>query len=592
MNNKFLPISRDDMKSRGWSELDVILVSGDAYVDHPAYAAAVIGRVLEDAGFKVGIIAQPNCGKLDDFKKLGSPRLFFGVTAGNLDSMVANYTANKKPRSADDYSPGGKTGLRPDRAVIVYTNKIRQAFPGAAVVIGGLEASLRRLAHYDYWSDKVRRSILLDSKADILVYGMGEKQALEIAARMKAGEAAKSIAGIPGTVIINNKIGEIKNCIELPSFEDVSVDKDKFTQAFKIIYSESDPFRGKTILQKHGDRYIVQYPPAPPHTTKELDKIYDLDYMRRWHPAYDKDGGVPGLESVRFSVTSHRGCVGECSFCSLYMHQGRIVYSRSAESILNEIRRISRDENFRGTITDIGGPTVNLYMSGCRRWKNEGACAAKRCLVPSRCASLTLGYRETMKLWSDALKIPGVKHLFVGSGVRYDLLTDRMSDAYLEALCKNHVSGRLKVAPEHCEIDVLRLMNKPSFDIYESFRDRFDRASRHAGKRQYLVNYIISAHPGATLESELNLALKLKSLHIYPEQIQDYLPLPMTVSSCMYYTEKDFFTGKPIHVAKAGRQRKLYRALIQYKNPENRRYVIEALRSIKKLDLAKKLFQK
>ncbi|MFA6142786.1 MAG: YgiQ family radical SAM protein [Candidatus Omnitrophota bacterium] len=592
MNRKFLPISQDDMKSRGWDELDVILVSGDAYVDHPSYAAAVIGRVLEGAGYRVGIIAQPNCDKLDDFKKLGRPKLFFGVTAGNLDSMVANYTANKKPRSADDYSPGGKTALRPDRAIMVYTNKIRQCFPGTAVVIGGLEASLRRLAHYDYWSDKVRRSILLDSKADILVYGMGERQILEIAARVKNGIDVKSIRDIPGTSIISNKIEGIKNYTKLPSFEDVSANKDKFIEALKIIYSEADPFRGKTMLQKHADRYVIQYPPAIPHTTKELDNIYDLDYARRWHPVYDKDGGVPGFESVRFSVTSHRGCAGECSFCSLYMHQGRIVHSRSAGSILREIGKIAEDVNFRGTITDIGGPTVNLYMSECRRWKNGGTCAAKRCLMPSKCESLELGYKEAIKLWSDALKIPGVKHVFVGSGIRYDLLTGRVSDAYLEALCRDHVSGQLKVAPEHCDAGILKLMNKPSFDVYESFRDRFDHFSQRAGKRQYLVNYIISAHPGATLESELDLALKLKSLHIYPEQIQDYLPLPMTVSSCMYYTEKDFFTGKLIHVAKLGRERKLHRALIQYKNPENRKYVIEALRSLKKIELAKELFTK
>ncbi|MFH0764325.1 MAG: YgiQ family radical SAM protein [Candidatus Omnitrophota bacterium] len=590
MNKEFLPTSPAEIKSRGWDGLDIILVSGDAYVDHPSYGTAIIGRVLENAGFKVGIIAQPNCAGLADFTKLGRPGLFFGITAGNLDSMVANYTANKKPRGDDDYSPGGKAGLRPDRAVTLYTNKIRQAFPKATIVLGGIEASLRRLAHYDYWSDTVKRSALSDSKADILVYGMGEAQILEIAGRLKEGGGVKSLEGIPGTVIVKNNIDGLKNYVSIPSYEETAGDLDKFINAFRAIYAENDPFRGRTIVQLHGQRYVIQFPPAKPLKTGELDRIYGLNYARQWHPVYDKLGGVPGSETVRFSVISHRGCAGECSFCSLFMHQGRIVQSRSRESILNEIRSISRDDLFKGTITDIGGPTANLYMTRCAGWEGPGTCRAKFCLVPEKCKSLELGYAETVKLWEDALKIPGVKRIFVGSGVRYDLLADKYSDEYLKALCKSHVSGRLKVAPEHCERSILKLMNKPGLDIYENFVKRYRNINERLQKKQYLVNYIISAHPGATLESALNLSLQLMKMNIYPEQIQDYLPLSMTASGCMYHTQKDFFSGKPIHVAKGERERKLQRALVQYKNPENKRYVIEALRALNKMPLSKKFF--
>ena len=591
MNKNFLPISKKDMDERGWDELDVILVSADAYVDHPSYGTAVISRVLESEGFRVGIIAQPDCSSIKDFVKLGRPRLFFGVSAGNLDSMVANYTANKKPRSSDDYSPGGKTGLRPDRAVITYTNKIRQAFPGIAIVAGGMEASMRRLAHYDYWSGKVRRSILLDSKADILVYGMGENQIAEIARHAKNGESVKSIRGIHGTVIASTASEDkIPGCVEIPSYEETVTDADKFRTAFQTIYREADPFRGRTIIQKHGDRIVVQYPPARPLTTGEMDKIYALPFTRSYHPSYAKAGGVPGLETVRFSITSHRGCAGECSFCSLYMHQGRIIQSRSRESILKEVKNISLGEDFKGTITDIGGPTANLYMSSCQNWQGNGSCASKKCLVPEKCKNLKLGYDYTMKLWDDALKIPGVKHIFIGSGLRYDLLTSDASKKYLTRLCKKHVSGRVKIAPEHSEGEVLRLMNKPVFDSYLKFTKIFFDVNKSAGKEQYLVNYIISAHPGATLESALNLSLELMKLKIYPEQIQDFIPLPMTASGCMYHTGKDFYTQNNIYVAKGERERKLQRALVQYKNPDNRKYVIEALKSLNRMDLAKLFF--
>ncbi len=580
MNKDFLPISKEDLAVRGWNEVDVALVTGDAYVDHPSYGASVIGRVLEDAGFKVGIIAQPDWRSTRDFLRLGRPRLFAGVSAGNLDSMVANLTANKKRRREDDYSPGGRAGLRPDRASIIYSNRLREAFPGIPIVLGGLEASLRRLAHYDYWSDKVRRSLLLDAKADILVYGMGEGQILEIARRLKERDKIEALQGIKGTVIARKTAGNLGDHVEVPSFEDVSSDKDKFNEAFRKAYLEFDPIRGRTVVQKHGDRFVIMYPPAAPSPRDFLDRIYLLNYMRRWHPVYDKDGGVPGLESVRFSIISHRGCPGECSFCGLYFHQGRIVQSRSPESILKEAKALASQEDFGGTITDIGGPTANLYMTECAAWRRSGACKDKKCLVPGRCKNLELGYCEILKLWEKARSIPKVKHVFTGSGVRYDLLVDKSSDEYLAALCKDHVSGQLKVAPEHSSEKVLRLMNKPSFEIYEKFVRRFNEFNKRLKKDQYLVNYFISSHPGAGLVEARDLAMKLKKAGIYPEQIQDFIPLPMTVSGCMYYTGKDPFTGREVYVARGLKERRMQRALIQYKNPRGRKDLRRALKCL------------
>ncbi|MDD5613524.1 MAG: YgiQ family radical SAM protein [Candidatus Omnitrophica bacterium] len=583
----FLPVSKEDLKKRGWDELDVILVTGDAYVDHHSYGAAVVGRVLEDDGFKVGIIAQPDCSKLQDFKRLGRPRLFFGVTAGNIDSMLAKYTANKKVRNSDDYSPAGQINLRPERAIIVYVNKLQQAFKGVPVVIGGIEASMRRLAHYDYWSDKVRRSIVLDSKADILVYGMGERQVLEIAQQLKDGRDKNSLDNIRGTVVVRNSIARLKNYILIPSFEDISLDKDKFNEAFKSIYFESDPIRGKTIVQKHGERFVIQNPPALPLAIEEMDRIYSLPYMRNWHPRYDKEGGVPGFETVRNSIVSHRGCFGGCNFCSLYLHQGRIVQSRSSESILSEIKTIAQDNNFRGTISDIGGPTANMYMASCYLWKTTGACRDKKCLLPKKCKNLQLGYEHSMQLWQEAAKIPGLKHIFIGSGVRYDLLIDGYSDKYLRDLCLNHISGQLKVAPEHCVDMVLELMDKPKFKVYQEFSRKFESINKLLSKKQYLVNYFITGHPGTQLEDALELALYLKKNRIYPEQIQDYIPLPMTVSASMYYTAKNPFTGKSVYVARNFGERMMQRALLQYKEPRNKKYIIKALALLCREELKK-----
>ena len=580
MNEKFLPISKEDMAKRGWDYLDVIIVSGDAYVDHPSYAAAVIGRVLESDGFRVGIIAQPDWHTKRDFERLGRPRLFFGVTSGNLDSMVANYSANKKPRREDEYSPGGKAGLRPDRASIVYSNRIREAYSGVPIVLGGIEASLRRLAHYDYWDDKVRRSLILDAKADMLVYGMGEKQILEIAQGLGSGIDIKELNGIRGTVVVRKDAQFLNNYITIPSFYDVSTNHDKFNEAFRAIYREADPFSGKAIVQPHGDRYVIQFPSALPLRREELDKIYELPYTRTWHSSYNRGGGVPGFETVRSSVISHRGCAGGCSFCSLYLHQGRIVQSRSIRSILSEIKHIASSDDFKGTITDIGGPTANLYEAYCEAWATKGACADRSCLMPQKCKNLKLGYASSIKLWKDASKIRGVKHIFVGSGLRYDLLTEPYSDEYLRELCASHISGRLKVAPEHSEDNVLRLMNKSSFRVYERFSKRFKDLNERLHKKQFLVNYIITGHPGSTLNDELALSERLASMNIYPEQIQDYIPLPMTVSACMYYTEKDPFSGKRLHVIKSMRDRLQARALLQKKQPKNRRRAREALRRL------------
>ena len=610
MKNDFLSFTPEDLKKRGWDVLDVIIVAGDAYVDHPSYGGAVIGRVLENAGYRVGIIPQPDWRKPDDFRKLGKPRLFFGITAGNMDSMVANYTANKRPRQKDDYSPGGKAGLRPDRATIVYANRIREAFGDIPIVIGGIEASLRRFAHYDWWDNMVRRSILLDSRANILVYGMGERQVVEIAERLSKSESLSGIRGTtivtkdyavsseqPGTIHpVNRRIGEPathddlpftihdsrNTAVEIPSYEEVKEDMEKFNEAFRLIYQNQDPFQGKTLMQKHGNRYVIQYPPPLPFTEHELDAIYELPYMKNPHPSYKEKGGIPGFETVRFSLISHRGCCGECSFCALSMHQGRIIQSRSKESILREATLLTKREDFRGTITDIGGPTANLYKAKCSLWDNKGACRNKQCLMPEKCKNLKTGYRDSIELYNEALSLPKVKHVFLESGIRYDLLTDNDSTGYFSHLCAYHISGQMKVAPEHTVDRVLKLMNKPPFHVYETFAKQYMETNRRLKKDQYLVHYFISAHPGSTLEDTFALSQYLMKRKIHPEQIQDFMPLPMTSAGCMYYTEKHPFTGEKLYVAKTFRERKMHRALIQYNNPKNKRLIEEAMKILNK----------
>lgn len=616
----FLPLSQNDMKKRGWDVLDVVLVSGDAYVDHPSFGPAIIGRVLEKKGFRVGIIAQPDWKSTKDFMQLGKPRLFFGITAGNMDSMVSNYTAHKKPRKEDDYAPGGKAGCRPDRATIVYANRIREAFGDVPIVIGGIEASLRRFAHYDWWDNTVRRSILLDSRADILVYGMGETQVIEIAERISEKQSLDSIRGTAvikkeaemeaeeslsqvtdhrsqendqSTIATKQKEGffgdgnlVIGNYTTIPSYEEVREDTNKFNEAFKVIYLNQDPFQSSVIAQKHGNRFVIQYPPPFPLASHELDEVYELPFMKACHPAYDKDGGIPGFETVKFSLISHRGCPGQCSFCSLSMHQGRIVQSRSSESLVREARLLTDRKDFRGTINDIGGPTANLYKARCSLWQDRGACRDKSCLTPVRCKNLRLGYKESVNTYKEIMKIPGVKHLFIESGIRYDLLIEKDTDEYLEHICRHHISGQMKVAPEHTVDHVLKIMNKPLFHRYEEFAARFKEINKKIKKDQYLVHYFISSHPGATLEDTLQLSLALIKKRVYPEQIQDFMPLPLTISGAMYYTGKHPLTGEPIPVSKAFQERKMHRALIQYRYPKNRSLVMEALKILKKEYLA------
>lgn len=600
MTLPFLPTTPADVKDRGWDGLDVVLVTGDAYVDHPSYGAAVIGRVLEAAGFRVGIIAQPDFRTTRDFSRLGRPRLFFGITSGNMDSMVANYTAHKRPRLSDDYSPGGQPGLRPDHAAIVYANRAREAFRDVPIVLGGIEASLRRFAHYDWWKNEVRRSILLDSRADILVYGMGERQVVEIARRLAAGE---HLLGIRGTAVVtaagrttsqvagrrSQETGDPGSVVEIPSYEEVRGDIDRFNEAFRMIVENQDPFTGRILVQGHANRFVVEYPPALPLETKDLDGVYELPYARGWHPSYGREGGVPGFETVRFSIISHRGCPGECSFCGLSLHQGRVVSSRSESSILKEAETLTRRKDFRGTITDVGGPTANLYGAVCGRWQGKGACGTRHCLTPAPCGNLKPGYERGLSLYGKLLALPGVKHVFIESGFRHDLLIDPKARVYLERICRDHLSGRMKVAPEHSSGRVLDIMNKPSFSVYEQFSALYRSICRKLGKDQHLVSYFISSHPGCTLEDSLSLALKLSELGIHPEQIQDFMPLPMTLSGTIYHTEKDPFTGKHVYVPKTFRERKMHRALIQHKNPKNTPLVREALKLLRKQHLFPRL---
>jgi uncharacterized radical SAM protein YgiQ len=579
--NDFLPISRSDMRQRGWDQLDVILVTGDAYVDHPAYGVALIGRMLESRGYRVGVIAQPDWRTVADFRRLGRPRLFFGITSGNVDSMVANYTANKRPRQKDDYSPGGQTGMRPDRALIVYANRVRQAFKEVHVVIGGIEASMRRLAHYDYWDNRVRRSILFDARADVLVYGMGENQVVEIARRLADGEAADRLDHIPGTAVIRKGPAFLNEFVSIPSCEAIAEDMDQFNRAFQLFYREQNPVTARPVVQAHGDRFAVVYPPPMPLAPAEMDSIYELDYRRDWHPVYDAVGGVRGLETVRHSLITHRGCSGECNFCSLYFHQGRMVQSRSADSIVGEARRLARDPAFRGTITDMGGPTANLYGADCPRWGKKGFCGNKRCMAPQICPSLDPGYDRSLPMYRRIRAIPGVKHAFVGSGFRHDLFGDSQTDACLEELCRFHVSGQMKVAPEHVSDPVLDAMGKPRIDTYDAFVDQFNRINQDLPSRRYLVNYFISAHPGSTLKDALAMARYLIRRGMHPEQVQDFMPLPLTLSGAMYHTGKNPITGKRVFVAKTFRERKMQRALIQYRNPSNRQLIRDALKELK-----------
>jgi len=543
-------MTRTEMLQRGWDRCDIILVSGDAYVDHPSFGTAVIARVLEAEGFRVGVIAQPDWRSAEDFKKLGRPRLFFGVSSGNIDSMLHHYTANRKLRHDDPYSPGGRHGLRPNRAVIVYCNRLRQSWPEVPLVLGGIEASLRRLAHYDYWDDAVRRSLLFDSRADILVYGMGERPVVEIARRLAAGQKIQEIRNIPGTAV-SVSVREWEGMragaeyLELPSYEQVSQDRAAFNTAQRLYDLECRP-RRRRVVQRHGDRFLIVNPPAEPLTISEMDRIYSLPFSRKAHPLYREP--IPALETVRWSIVSHRGCYGGCSFCSLYYHQGPAIQSRSLRSIVAEAKSLSRDPEFRGTITDIGGPTANMYGTGCRRGAGEGRCPRPSCLIPTPCRLLNTDQSSSLRVWQAVLKLPGVKRVYVASGVRHDLAL--LDERYLTELVQKHTGGHLKVAPEHCVERVLNLMRKPGAEVFLRFLDKFRELSR---KEQYLIPYLISSHPGTTYEDMLRLRDFLRRHRLRVEQVQDFIPLPLTDSAAMYYTGRDPIRGGEVFVERSAR---------------------------------------
>ena len=583
--SKFLPISMSDLKERGIEQLDFVFITGDAYVDHPSFGAAVLGRVLESEGYTVGIIAQPDYKDVEAFKVLGKPRLGFLVNSGNIDSMVNHYTAAKKPRRDDFYSPGGKAGYRPDRALLVYCAKIKEAYKDVPVIIGGIEASLRRYAHYDYWSDKVRRSILLDSKADLLVYGMAEKQILEIAKYLNYGSNVKNIKGIRGTCYLTNDISKLKNYIEVPSFEDVSTDKSAYNEAFKLEYNEMDEIRGKAVVQKYGTRYLVQNPPAHALSQKEMDAIYDLPYVRDYHPIYEPMGGIPAIKVVKHSIISQRGCFGSCSFCALTFHQGRAIQSRSHESILDEAKTITKLSDFKGYIDDVGGPTANFRNRSCDKQVKHGTCKGKECLFPKPCKQLKVDHTDYLNLLREIRSLEGVKKVFVSSGIRYDYLTYDNNTEFFEELAKHHISGQLKVAPEHISPKVLKHMGKPGRDVYDRFVKQFNTINKKLGMNQFVVPYLMSSHPGSDLDAAIELAQYIKEWGYMPEQVQDFYPTPGSLSTTVYYTGINPFTNEEVYVPRTHKEKAMQRALLQFDNPKNHELVKEALILAKREDL-------
>ena len=580
----FLVTERADMEARGWAELDFVLISGDAYVDHPSFAPAVIGRYLESKGYRVGIIAQPDWNDVNAFKKLGKPRLASLVTAGNLDSMLNKFTAAKKIRREDDYSPGGEAGHRPDRATLVYSNRVKEAYRDVPLIIGGIEASLRRFGHYDYWSDTVRRSILVDSKADVLIYGMGELQIIELAEALDQNRFEESLPNIRGICYMSKEIPSIE-CVECPSFEEIKADKMAFADAFRIQYDEQDPFYGRPIVQKHGDRYVVQNVPALPLTQEQMDAAYDLPYTRKWHPSYDDKGGVPALSEVQFSLVSQRGCFGSCSFCAITNHQGRIIQNRSHQSLIDEAKLMIGMDDFKGYIHDVGGPTANFRHLACDKQAVFGACKGRTCAAPEPCENLNTNHDDYIALLRKLRKLKGVKKVFVRSGLRYDYVLADNNKAFVKELCEHHVSGQLKVAPEHVSKRVTTMMGKAGKEEFLTFKKWFEEANRELGKKQYLVPYFMSSHPGCTLEDAIELAEFLRDQHMYPEQVQDFIPTPGSLSTCMYYTGINPLDGKPVYVAKKGRDKAKQRALMQYKNIENYDLVKEALIEANRRDL-------
>ena len=584
-DNKYLPISMNDIIDRGWNELDFIIVTGDAYVDHHSFGTAIISRVLEKEGYKVGIIAQPDWKDTEDFKKLGKPRLGFLVNAGNMDSMVNHYTVSKKIREKDMYSPGAKMGLRPDRATIVYCNKIREAYKGIPIVIGGIEASLRRFAHYDYWSDKVRKSMLIDSGADLLIFGMGEKQVVKVANKLNEGIDIKLITQELGTCYVTENIENIGDYVEIASYKEVCSDVKKYAQAFKIQYDEQDPIRGSVIVQKHSNKYLVQNKPEMPLTREELDLVYSLPYEKNYHPIYEKLGGIPAIEEVQFSLVSSRGCFGSCAFCAITFHQGRIVQSRSEKSLLEEAIEITKLKDFKGYIHDVGGPTANFRQPACDKQLKVGACKDKQCLHPSPCKNLNVDHMEYLNVLRSLRELPNVKKVFVRSGLRYDYIMADKNDTFFNELIKHHVSGQLKVAPEHVSHKVLKFMGKPAGKTYDKFREKFYRATEKIEKKQYLIPYLMSSHPGCTISSAVELAEYLRDTNYQPEQVQDFYPTPGTPSTTMFYTGLDPDTLEEVHIPKTKHEKAMQRALLQYKDPMKYDLVYSALIEANREDL-------
>ncbi len=573
----FMPISKEDMRERGIDQLDFVYILGDAYVDHPSFGAAIITRLLEHHGYTVGVIAQPNWKDPKSVLRLGLPKLAWLVSAGNIDSMVAHYTVAKRPRADDAYSAGGKNGKRPDRAATVYCNLCRNAAPEIPVLCGGLEVSLRRFAHYDYWSNTVMPSVLADTRADLLMYGMGEHSMIEIADRLAAGEDVKTIRDVRGTCYLCDPRETPYGAVQCPSFKEVSENKELYAKSCRIQYDQQDEVYGKTIIQRHGDKMLVQNPPALSLTTAELDEVYSLPYERAYHPCYEKEGGVPSIEEVRFSVTHNRGCFGFCNFCSIALHQGRRVTVRSEESVLEEARKLTEMEGFKGYIHDVGGPTANFRGPSCEKQLKYGLCKGKKCLAPSPCKNLHVDHTEYLHILREMRKIPKIKKVFIRSGIRYDYLIEDKDEAFMRELIEYHISGQLKVAPEHCSAAVLDKMGKPHIEAYKRFQKKFYEITGQKGKEQYLVPYLMSSHPGSALKDAVELAVFLKENHIHPEQVQDFYPTPGTLSTCMFYTGLDPYTLEPVYVAKKPEEKAMQRVLLQYYKPENQRKVIEAL---------------
>lgn len=586
MSHGFLPISKEDMKEAGIEQLDFVYICGDAYVDHPSFGHAIISRVLEAHGYKVGIIAQPDWKDSASINRLGEPRLGFLVSAGNMDSMVNHYSVSKKRRTTDAFTPGGVMGKRPDYATIVYCNLIRQTYKHKPIIIGGIEASLRRLSHYDYWSNKLKRSILLDSGADLISYGMGEHSIVEIADALDSGLDIKDITFIDGTVYKTRDRESIYDAIELPHFEALKADKLEYAKSFYVQYSNTDPFSGKRLFETYDEKlFVVQNPPAKPLTQSEMDSVYALPYMRDYHPSYKELGGVPAIEEVKFSLISNRGCYGGCSFCALTFHQGRIIQTRSHESILAEANKIIWDPDFKGYIHDVGGPTANFRAPACDKQMTKGACPHKQCLFPKPCQNLKVDHSDYLKLLRKLRELPNVKKVFIRSGIRFDYLIYDNDRTFLRELCEHHVSGQLKVAPEHISDAVLEKMGKPSVDVYNRFVKAYKDMNEKIGKKQYLVPYLMSSHPGSTLKEAVELAEFLRDLGYMPEQVQDFYPTPSTISTCMYYTGVDPRTMQPIYVAINPHEKAMQRALIQYRNPKNYDLVYEALVKAGRTDL-------